>query len=98
VDSYAIVTSEKTRRVFVRWEAGLKSPPGNPNDHFAPLRIRRLQRGFSITVRPDDHFSTSPLAWGLYAPVIEILRSAAPSAISQANGADNGREQNRNGV
>ena len=81
VDSNAVVTSKK-RRVFVRWDATLTHRPEHPNDRFAPLRIRRLKRGFSITVRPGDEFRTSPLPWGWYAPVIEIMQ-AVPAAASE---------------
>lgn len=79
VDSYAVVTS-KTRRVFVRWDATLREAPEDPNARFAPLRIRRLKRGFSITVRAGDEFRTSPALWGSYAPVIDVMQAAPAPA------------------
>jgi hypothetical protein len=82
VDSFAIVTSKRGRRVFVAWDATVRSAPENPNSQFAPLRIRRLKRGFSVTVRPGDEFRTSTVPWGWYAPVVEIVQ-ATPSTISE---------------
>lgn len=76
VDPFAIVTSKRGCRVFVAWDAILRGAPENPNSQFAPLQIRRLERGFSITIRPGDEFRSSTVPWGLYAPVIEILRAA----------------------
>jgi hypothetical protein len=82
IDSYAIVTSKKRRRVFIRWDADLRTAPEDPNSRFAPLRIRRLERGFSLTVRAGGEFRTSPVPWGLYAPVTEIIQ-ATPSSVPQ---------------
>ena len=82
VYSSAIVTSKKGHRVFVAWDAGVSDTPTDPNSQFAPLRIRRLERGFSIVVRPGDEFRISSVPWGWYAPVIEIVQ-AAPSTISE---------------
>ena len=76
VDRYAIVTSEKKHQVFVSWTATLKAAPEDPFDPFAPLQIRRLERGFSLVVRAGDEFRTSPLPCGEYAPVIEIVQAA----------------------
>jgi hypothetical protein len=81
VYSHAVVTS-KTRRVFVRWDATLSEAPEHPNARFAPLRIRRLKRGFSITIRAGDEFRTSPVLWGSYAPVIDVMQ-AAPALASE---------------
>jgi hypothetical protein len=81
VDSYAVVSS-KTHRVFIRWDATLSEAPEDPNARFAPLRIRRLKRGFSITIRAGDEFRTSPVLWGSYAPVIEVVQ-AAPAPASE---------------
>jgi hypothetical protein len=76
VGSYDVVASEKDHRAYVAWDARLVEPPKDPDDQFAPLRIRRLEGGFSLTVRPGLEFRTSPLPWGMYAPVIEIVQSA----------------------
>ena len=76
VDRYAIVISEKKHQVFVPWTATLKAAPEDPSNPFAPLRIRRLERGFSLVVRAGDEFRTSPLPWGQDAPVIEIIQAA----------------------
>lgn len=81
VDSHAVVTS-RTRRVFIRWDAILSEPPEDPNARFAPLRIRRLKRGFSITIRAGDEFRTSPVLWGSYAPIVGIMQ-AAPAPASE---------------
>ena len=70
----AVVTSEKQQRVFVRWRASLVDAPDNASGRFSPLILRRLKRGFSLTVRPGDEFRTSPLPWGEYAPVIELVQ------------------------
>jgi hypothetical protein len=83
VDPFAIVTSKRGRRVFVAWDASLREAPENPNSQFAPLRIRRLERGFSITVRPGAEFRSSTVPWGWYAPVIEILQAAPQPALKQ---------------
>jgi hypothetical protein len=64
VYSSSIVTSKKGRRVFVAWDASVKDAPEDPHSQFAPLRIRRLERGFSITVRPGDEFRSSTVPWG----------------------------------
>ncbi|MBV9266005.1 MAG: hypothetical protein JO061_07545 [Acidobacteriaceae bacterium] len=77
VDRWDIVTSQRGRRVFVAWDASLKEAPENPISHFAPLRIRRLERGFSITVGPGDEFRSSTVPWGWYAPVIEIVQTTS---------------------
>jgi hypothetical protein len=82
VDPFAIVTSKRGRRVFVAWDASLKDVAESLNSQLAPLRIRRLERGFSITVRPGAEFRSSTVPWGWYAPVIEILQ-AALSQISE---------------
>ncbi len=84
VDRSAITTSKRGRRVFVGWDDKLRDAPraSNDNDFFAPLPIRRLERGFSITVRPGDTFRTGPVPWGMYAPVIEILQAAPPTVSS----------------
>jgi hypothetical protein len=79
----AIVTSKKGRRVFVAWDASVSDTPADPNSQFAPLRIRRLERGFSITVRPGNEFRSGTVPWGLYAPVVEIVQ-APPPTISEA--------------
>lgn len=76
VDYWAIVTSKRGRRVFVAWDGRITEAPADPNSQIAPLRIRRVKRGFSITVRPGDEFRTSSMPWGWYAPVIEILQAA----------------------
>ncbi len=73
VDSSAVATSKRSHRVFVDWSAHLSQPPERPMGLFAPLKLRRLERGFSITVRPGDQFRSSSLPWGYYAPVIEIV-------------------------
>ncbi len=83
VDRWAIVTSKRGRRVFVAWDGRITEAPPDPNSQFAPLRIRRFKRGFSITVRPGDEFRSSPLPWGCYAPVIEILQAAPLPALKQ---------------
>lgn len=75
VDGYAVATSNR-RRVFVRWDATLSEAPEDPNARFAPLRIRRLKRGFSITIRAGDEFRASPVPWGSYAPVIDVMQAA----------------------
>jgi hypothetical protein len=82
VDPFAIVTSKRGRRVFVAWDASLRDVAEGLNSQLAPLRIRRLERGFSITVRPGAEFRSSTVPWGSYAPVIEILQ-AAPSQTSE---------------
>lgn len=74
VDRSDIVTSKKRHRVFVRWTARLESAPKDPSERFAPLRVRRLERGFSLIMRPGDEFHTSSLPWGEYAPVVEIVK------------------------
>ncbi|MBV9084553.1 MAG: hypothetical protein JOZ62_17910 [Acidobacteriaceae bacterium] len=83
VDRYAVVSSRRKRRVYVRWDARVTDAPADSNSAFAPLRIRRLKRGFSLTVRPGNEFRTSPVPWGWYAPVIEIIQ-AAPSAAEKS--------------
>jgi hypothetical protein len=81
VDKSRIVTSEN-HRTYVDWEADVHGAPDDPRSSYA-LAIRRLERGFSITVRPGDVFRTSPLPWGIYGPVIEIIQ-ATPAAMSAA--------------
>ena len=71
----AVLTSKRTRRVFVDWTASLREQPKRPDDPFSPLKVRRLKRGFSITVRTGDQFRTGSVPWGCYAPVIEIAPS-----------------------
>jgi hypothetical protein len=83
VYSSSIVTSKKGHRVFVAWDASVKDAPEDPNSQFAPLRIRRLERGFSVTVRPGDEFRSSTVPWGWYAPVTEILQAAPLSSRKQ---------------
>lgn len=83
VDPFAIVTSKRGHRVFVAWDANLRDAPENQNSQFAPLRIRRLERGFSITVRPGAEFRSTTVPWGWYAPVIEILQGAPLPALKQ---------------
>ena len=85
VDTFAIVTSKRGRRVFAAWDANLRDAPENLNSQFAPLRIRRLKRGFTITVRPGSEFRSSTVPWGWYAPVIEILQAAPLPALTQNN-------------
>ena len=87
VDRWAIVTS-KRRRVFVAWDGRITQASGDPNSQVAPLRIRRLKRGFSITVRPGDEFRSSPLPWGCYAPVIEILQAVPLHALKENDESD----------
>ena len=82
VDKSKIVTSEKDHRTYVDWEADVHGAPEDPGSSYA-LAIRRLERGFSITVRPGDVFRTSPLPWGIYGPVIEIVQ-ATPAAMPAA--------------
>jgi hypothetical protein len=82
VDAFRIVTSEKNHRTYVDWEADVRGAPDDPRFSSA-LAIRRLGRGFSITVRPGDVFRTSPLPWGMYGPVIEIVQ-ATPAAMPPA--------------
>lgn len=77
IDGSAVVTSKRTHRVFVDWSAPLGMRPEKLEDPFSPLRVRRLERGFSITVRPSDRFRTGSIPWGWYAPVIEILQADA---------------------
>lgn len=60
VDRWAIVTSKRARRVFVAWNGNLNEAPANPTSQFAALRIRRLERGFSLTIRPGDEFRSVP--------------------------------------
>ena len=84
VGSYEILTAKKNRRVFVQWDAQLKEAPKDPSDRFAPLRLRRLERGFSLAVRPGDEFRSGSVPWGWYAPVTEIVQAVPPSA-SQPN-------------
>ena len=88
VDRWAIVTSKRGRRVFVAWDGRITEAPADPNSQFAPLRIRRVKRGFSITVRPGDEFRTSSVPWGWYAPVIEILQAASLPALKQNDESD----------
>jgi hypothetical protein len=54
VGSYDVVASEKDHRAYVAWDARLVEPPKDPDDQFAPLRIRRLEGGFSLTVRVSN--------------------------------------------
>src|SRR4051812_32122843 len=75
VDGSAVVVSKRTHRLFVDWSASLRTQPEEPNGPFSPLRVRRLKRGFSITVRPGDRFRTGSIPWGWYAPVIEIVQA-----------------------
>lgn len=77
VDKSRIVTSEKNHRTYVEWEAEVHGAPDAPPFSSA-LVIRRLARGFSLTVRPGDVFRTSPLPWGIYGPVIEIVQATPP--------------------
>jgi hypothetical protein len=83
VDASRIVTSEKNHRTYVDWEAGVHGAPEDLRSSSA-LAIRRLARGFSLTVRPGDVFRTSPLPWGIYGPVIEIAQ-ATPAVMPAAN-------------
>ena len=76
VGPYAIITSEKRHQVFVRWNAPIEDAPKDQSDGFGSLRIRRLERGFSLVVRPGDEFRSSPLPWGESAPVVEIVQAA----------------------
>ncbi len=92
VQSSEIVTSKKDRRVFVAWDARLQEPPQHPNSVFAPIRIKRLERGFSLTVTPSDQFRSGSLPWGIYAPVTEILQAADPLPSS---GEGQGRSRTR---
>ncbi len=75
VGAWDIVTSHKGRKVFVAWNARLADEPENPLSSFAPLRIQRLGRGFSLTVKSSDKFRSSPLPWGYYGPVTEIIQA-----------------------
>ena len=77
VDPSAVVASKKTGRVFVAWDASLRKEPEHPMSIFAPLRVRRLERGFSIAIRPGDQFRSGSLPWGYYAPVTEIVQAIA---------------------
>jgi hypothetical protein len=89
VASWAIVTSKRARRVFVAWNANLSEAPANPMSQFAALRIRRLKRGFSLTIRPGDEFRSGTALGGGYAPVIEILQAAPLPARKQEEQSDN---------
>lgn len=75
VSCLEIVTS-KRGRVFVRWTATLQEAPTDPESQFAPLRIVRLKRGFSLALRPGLEFRSSPLPLGDYGPVIKITQDA----------------------
>ncbi len=81
VDASQIVISKKNHRTFVAWDARLYGAPGNVGI-FSKVAIRRLERGFSLTVKPGDEFRTSPLPWGMYAPVVDIIQ-AAPAVMSE---------------
>ena len=83
VEASQIVISKKNHRTYVAWEARLYSAPEDLR-FSSPLAIKRLERGFSITVRPGDIFRTSPLPWGMYGPVIEIVQ-ATPAVMPAAN-------------
>lgn len=89
VSVYDVITSNKGGRVFICWDAILTEAPENPCGPFSALRIQRLKRGFSLTVRPSDSFQPSPLPWGLYAPVIDILQ-AAPTPATKTEGKSGG--------
>jgi hypothetical protein len=81
VDASQVVISKKNHRTYVAWEARLCSAPRHAGS-FSTVAIRRLERGFSLTVRPGDEFRTSPVPPGMYAPVIEIVQ-AAPAVMSE---------------
>ena len=77
VQPHEIVTSPKGRRVYVSWTALIEDKPKDLEGSFAPLRLVRLKRGFSLMLRPGMEFRTSPLPWGQYAPVVEITQAAS---------------------
>src|SRR3954447_22855807 len=52
VDPSAVVTSKRTGRVFVAWDARLRNGPEHPTSIFAPLRVTAEIIGVSArTVR-----------------------------------------------
>ncbi len=84
VDVFRIVISQKNHRTYVDWEACVHGASEAPP--FSSVRaIRRLERGFSVTVLPGDLFRTSPLLWGKYAPVIEIIQAATVTPAGNQN-------------
>ena len=82
VQSSEIVASRKSKRVYVYWRASVQDEPKESSDLFAPLRLVRLRRGFSLDVRPGMKFRNSVLPWGMYGPVIEIIQ-VTPNQIRQ---------------
>lgn len=74
ISSYYVAVS-KTGRTYVDWTALLCDPPGRYS-LACVVQIRRRERGFSMTVKPDDHFSRRLILWGQFAPIIEILQAA----------------------
>lgn len=86
VGRFAILVSKRRRRVFVRWSADLRDAPDRYDSPFAPLRIRRLKKGFSLTVRPGVEFDKGSVVWGSYAPVIEIVQLAPSDVLETKQG------------
>jgi len=82
VEASEVAISRRNHRTYVAWQARLYSAPGH-GGIFSKVAIRRLERGFSLTVRPSDEFRTGRLPWGMYAPVIEIVEAAV--AVAPAN-------------
>jgi hypothetical protein len=76
--SYVLV--DKKGRTWVDWTALLShEAPVSDWTREQKVHLRRLERGFSITVHQKHQFRQRPwLLWGYYAPVIEIVQDVAP--------------------
>jgi hypothetical protein len=73
---YSECVVNKHNRVFIGWNARLK------NESTSWVRpIKRLKKGFSIELEPEDKLRVSKGLWGYYAPVVEVtIKPAAVEA------------------
>jgi hypothetical protein len=61
VDAFQVVISKNNHRTSVAWDARLPSAPEHPRP-LSALAIRRLKRGFSLTIRPGRGIPNKPAA------------------------------------
>jgi hypothetical protein len=69
------VVVNKKGKAFIDWTAHLEEGPEDQYSARWKVPVRRLQRGFSITVSPEHHFRKRVILWGYYAPVAEIVQA-----------------------
>lgn len=62
------VAVSKRGRTYLQWTAELQEKPENPYSAEWKVRVCRLERGFSLTVRSNHQFGRRSILWGYFAP------------------------------